>query len=160
MTWPDTNPAPSLTRNETVWATSSGTPTRRTGIPAAAGFLKSSKPMPTPAAVAQRGTGRGFHDPPVLGLDHVLLGGPAHQEAALEVHVQHGVPVVVGHLEQQVVAEQAGVVDQHGGGAQLAGRPADRRLDLVGLADVGTDPHGTATRVGDLLDRAQAALLV
>src|ERR1700743_27822 len=52
MTWPETNPAPSLTRNETVCATSSGTPTRRTGMPAAAAFLKSSKPMPTRAAVA------------------------------------------------------------------------------------------------------------
>ena len=35
MTWPDTKPAPSLTRNDTVWAMSSGWPARATGIAAA-----------------------------------------------------------------------------------------------------------------------------
>jgi hypothetical protein len=51
MTWPETKLAPSLTRNEMVCATSSGRPTRRTGICAAAACLKSSNGMPTRAAV-------------------------------------------------------------------------------------------------------------
>src|SRR6266568_2583593 len=52
MTCPDTKPAPSLTRNDAVWAISSGRPTRWTGIWAAAAFWKSSNPTPTRAAVA------------------------------------------------------------------------------------------------------------
>lgn len=52
MTWPETNPAPSLTRNETVCAMSSGVPTRCTGICCAAPFLKSSNGMPRRSAVA------------------------------------------------------------------------------------------------------------
>jgi len=47
-----------------------------------------------------------------------------------------GVPVVVGHLVEQVVADDADVVDQHGRRAQLAGHPADRGLDLLGVGHV------------------------
>lgn len=52
MTWPETKDAPSLTRNEMVWATSSGRPTRRTGISATACFCSSAKSTFIRAAVA------------------------------------------------------------------------------------------------------------
>ena len=63
-------------------------------------------------------------------------------------------------LNSRLSRSTPGVVDQDGGGTQLVGHPADGRLDLVGLAHVGADPEGAAARVGDLLDRAQAGLLV
>ena len=43
MTWPETNPASSLVRNEIVAAMSAGWPTRPTGIWAEAPAMKSSK---------------------------------------------------------------------------------------------------------------------
>ena len=52
MTWPETKLAPSLTRNEMVWATSLGCPIRRTGTRSAAAFWKTSNEMPTRSAVA------------------------------------------------------------------------------------------------------------
>ena len=60
---------------------------------------------------------------PYFSRGHVRLAGPGHQERALEVHVHDGVPVVLGHLEDQVVADDAGVVDQH----RRAGRARRRR---------------------------------
>ena len=71
---------------------------------------------------------------------------PAHQEGAAQVHAEHRVPVVVGHLEQQVVAEHAGVVDQHRGRAELGHDLVDRGLDLVGLAHVGADGDARGRR--------------
>ena len=51
-------------------------------------------------------------------------------------------PVVVAHLEQQVVAQHAGVVDQDLQAAELAGQGVDRRLHLVALGDVGAEGEG------------------
>jgi hypothetical protein len=59
----------------------------------------------------------------------VLLGRPGHQERAAQVHADDQVPVVVGHLEQQVVAGDAGVVDQDVDAAELLDDPVDRGLD-------------------------------
>ncbi len=52
MTWPETKLAPSLTRNEIVWATSVACPIRRAGIRSAAAFWKTSNETPTRSAVA------------------------------------------------------------------------------------------------------------
>src|SRR6266704_1201440 len=160
MTWPETNPAPSLARNDTACATSSGWPTRPTGILDAAACWKSPKSMPTLAAVAESGTRRQVDDPAELGLDHVFLARTAHQERAPQVHPEHRVPVVLGHLEQQVVADHPGVVDQHDGRAELGGYPRDGGLDLVGQADVGADGQRPAACRGDRLDGAAAVALL
>jgi hypothetical protein len=76
------------------------------------------------------------------------------------VHAHDRVPVVVGHLEQQVVADHAGVVHQHGGLAQLGGHPLDRGQDLGAVAHVGAHRERAAARVGDLLHRPGAGRLV
>ena len=52
MTWPETKPAPSLTRNDTVCAMSSGCPARPTGMAAARCCTYSSQSAPSRAAVA------------------------------------------------------------------------------------------------------------
>ena len=76
-----------------------------------------------PAAVAQRGDAGKVDDPAPFGFGHVLLGGLAHQERASQVHAHDGIPVVAGHLEQQEVAGDAGVVHQHRGVTELPGDP-------------------------------------
>src|SRR5216684_1413800 len=76
------------------------------------------------------------------------------------MHPEDRVPVVVGHLEQQVVADHPRVVHQHGRLAKLLGHPLDRPRDLVALAHVGAHRERAATGVGDLLDRPRARGLV
>ena len=98
------------------------------------------------AAVAQRGAGGQVDDPAVALLHHVPLGRAAHEERAAQVHAEHHVPVVLGHLEQQVVADDPGVVDQDRGRAEFGGDLADRGLHLVGLADVGAHGDRAAAR--------------
>jgi hypothetical protein len=85
---------------------------------------------------------------------------PAHQERAPQVHAEHRVPVVLGHLEEQVVAEHARVVDQHGGRAELGGDLRDRGLDLIGLADVGAGGDRAAAGGGNRVDGVSAVALL
>src|SRR5690606_32319189 len=82
-------------------------------------------------------------------LGHVRLGRPAHQEGAAQVHVHHGVPVLLGHLEQEVVPDDAGVVDQDHRRAEPLGDGGDGRGHLVGVGDVGADADGFAAVGGD-----------
>jgi hypothetical protein len=70
------------------------------------------------------------------------------------------VPVGVGHLEQQVVAGDAGVVDQHDRRAELGGDPVDGGLHLLGVADVGADGQRPAAGGLDRLDGALGVGLV
>jgi hypothetical protein len=79
----------------------------------------------------------------------VRLHRPAHQERAAQVHADHGVPVRVGHPEQQVVANHARVVDQYRRRSEPFGHLRDGRRDLVAVRDVGPDRHGPAARVDD-----------
>ena len=86
---------------------------------------------------------------PYFSAGHVRLAGLGHEERALEVHVHDGVPVGLGHLEDQVVADDARVVDEHDGRAELVGHPGDAGLDLRGVGDVDPDPDGAAAGVAD-----------
>ena len=99
-------------------------------------------------AVAQRRRARQVDDPAPLRLGHVLLHRPGHEERAAQVHVHDDVPVGVGHLEQQVVAGDPGVVHQHDRRAELRGDPVDGGLHLLGVADVGA--HGQRAAAGGL----------
>jgi hypothetical protein len=69
-------------------------------------------------------------------------------------------PVVLGHLEQQVVAQHAGVVDQHGGAPSSATDPLGRGRDLGRVGDVGADGERGAAGVVDAGDGAGAGALV
>ena len=66
----------------------------------------------------------------------------------------------VAHLEQQVVAEHARVVDQDRRRAELGGDPRDGGLDLRRVGDVAADREGLAAGRGDLLDGVLAGRLV
>ena len=64
------------------------------------------------AAVAERRRRRDQHHLPALLLDHVLLRRAHGVERALQVRVDDGVPVVVAHLEEHVVADDPGARDE------------------------------------------------
>jgi hypothetical protein len=76
------------------------------------------------------------------------------------VHRDDGVPLVVGHLEEQVVADDAGVVHQYRRRSELVGDPGDRRRHLLGVGDVGPRAQRAATELGDLVDGRLAGGLV
>src|SRR5215213_2646855 len=80
-------------------------------------------------AIAERGDARDVHDLAVLLLDEVLLSSLGHQERTLEVHAHDQVPVLLGHLEEQVVASDPRVVDEDVDPAQLSDDPLDRGVD-------------------------------
>jgi crotonobetainyl-CoA:carnitine CoA-transferase CaiB-like acyl-CoA transferase len=63
----------------------------------------------------------------------VDLDRPGHQEGTAQVHRDDRVPVGLGHLEQQIVPGDSGVVHEHRRCAKLSGHPADGRSDLVGV---------------------------
>ena len=76
------------------------------------------------------------------------------------MHAEHRVPVVLGHLEEQVVAEHARIIDQYHGRAELRGDLRDRRLDLVRLAHVRAHGERAAASRGDRVDGAGAFALL
>jgi len=76
------------------------------------------------------------------------------------MHIEDGVPVVVGHLEQEVVADDTGVVDQHRRRAQLIGDSDHRRRHLFRVGHAGPDGQGAAARLGDLAHGVLAGGLV
>src|SRR6478735_6726872 len=106
----------------------------------------------------------------VLLVHEGLLHGLAHQEGALEVHPHDGVPVVLGQLEQQVVAGDAGVVHQDVDTPELVEHASHGCLDGGTVGDVARDADGLrlATEAGcggarlalvEVEDRDRGALL-
>jgi hypothetical protein len=68
------------------------------------------------------------------------------------VHLDHGVPLGLGHVDQHAIAEDAGVVDEH---VDLAEGLDPGRNQLLGprpVADVVGIGHGVPARGGDLVD--------
>jgi hypothetical protein len=103
-------------------------------------------------AIAQRG-GRGEKDHlSVLLVDHVLLRRPRRQERPLQVRVDDRVPVFVGHLEDEVVADDARAGDKDVEPAELRHRAGHHRLDLRAIADIARDGE-TSDGVRDLARR-------
>ena len=82
---------------------------------------------------------------PVL---HRRAGG---QEVPAQVHADDGVPVVVGHLGQRLVPQDAGVVDQRVEPAELAHGGLDEPVRDVGIGDVARDGDRAPPRGGDLV---------
>ena len=111
-------------------------------------------------AVALGGRGGQVDDPAMALGSHMRLGGFGHQERAAQVDVHDGVPVLDRHLEDQVVADDAGIVDQDGRGTKLHRDSFHGSLDLIGLADVDTHGEGTATGRRDRQHRLGARAFI
>ena len=76
-----------------------------------------------------------------------LVHRPHGVERALEVGVQHRVPVGLAQAEQDVVPGEAGVVDQDVDRAEGLLRRGDGRVDLGGLGDVAGDADGAVAEL-------------
>src|SRR5215813_11345899 len=178
--------APSLTRNDTTFAMSSGTPIRRMGTvsatasrnlstvtprrsavasviavamkPGAIAFtlmpngpssIASVRVKPWMPAFAERGRRAQIDDlaPPLVG--HEPLYRTRAEECAAKVNANHRVPVVLGHLEQQVVPRDAGVVDQDVDATKVVDGGVDRGVDLLAHRYVAVDPDGRAAGLAD-----------
>jgi hypothetical protein len=83
-----------------------------------------------------------------------------HQEGATQVDVHDGIPVLQRHLEDQIIADDAGVVDQDGRGAELKRDLFHGSLDPLGRADVDCHSDGSATGRGNRRHRLGARGLV
>src|SRR5229473_4365882 len=81
---------------------------------------------------------RDIDDPPPAPLDHPPGRVLGHEERALQIRVDHGVPVVLADAEQQVVARGSGVVHDHVDAPEVPLHRGDRRLHLGGVAHVTT----------------------
>src|SRR5437899_6001270 len=79
---------------------------------------------------------RDVDDPTPAPLDHPAGGVLRHQEGALEVGVEHGVPVVFVDAEQQVIPRGARVVHEHVDLLEFLLDRRDRLLYLCRLGDV------------------------
>ena len=75
-------------------------------------------------------------------LAHPHGGGAGAGERAAQVHVDHGVEVLVGHLPQHPVAQDARVGDHHVEPAELLDGGGDQRVGGLGAADRGDDAGG------------------
>ena len=78
------------------------------------------------AAVAERRDRGDQHHLPAAVLGHVRLRRLGREERAAQVGGDHGVPVVVGHLVDEVVADDPGAGDEDVEAAVLLDRPRDR----------------------------------
>ena len=94
------------------------------------------------ADVADQARGRGEeHVGAVVLVAEVLDGGAHHVEGAPQVHLDHLVPVLLGHLVAHAVAQDAGRVDHRVQAAELVHRllhhAPDRRQvgDALGVGD-------------------------
>ena len=76
---------------------------------------------------------------------------PGAEESALEIHVEHQIPVALAHLEQRHARIHAGVVDEHVDAAELADDLRDHRLRARGLRDVALDERGAPASATNLL---------
>ena len=74
-------------------------------------------------------------------------------ERALEIRVEHGVPIVVGHAHQQLIARDAGIVDEHINPPVLRHRRFNQPLRVVALAHVALHERRLPARVVDGLRR-------
>jgi hypothetical protein len=61
---------------------------------------------------------------------HLAQHRPRHAEGPGEGHVQHLVPLFVGHLDDPLAAAQAGVIDQHIDAAEPFLGLVDQRLHI------------------------------
>jgi hypothetical protein len=70
----------------------------------------------------------------------------------LEVHVDHGVPLGFGHVDDHTVAQDAGVVDEHVQIAERIDGLLHHALRTVPIGDVVAVDDGLATHRLDLVD--------
>ena len=76
------------------------------------------------------------HRSPVPLRDHLPQRRPGAPEGAVERHVEHPQPLLVGHLEDRAGAAEPRVVNEHVDAAEPARRAVDQRVDRALVGDV------------------------
>src|SRR5207247_176558 len=79
--------------------------------------------------------------------------GLGAEESALQIHVEHEVPVALAHIEKRHAGIDAGVVDEHVEPPELAGDLRDHRLGARRPRHVGLDERGAPAGSADLLEK-------
>ncbi len=112
-----------------------------------------------PGRAEEEGLGGGVDDPAVdraLGglarRPPVHRGSTRHRRVALEVHADDVVPVGLRQAEDHLVAQHAGVVDQHVQRAELGHRGLHQVLAERPVAHVPEHGDGRTARCADLVD--------
>src|SRR5437870_1039484 len=100
---------------------------------------------------------RDIDDPPPAALDHAPGGVLGHEERALEIRVDHGVPIVLADPKQQVVARGSGVVHDHVDAPEVPLDRGDRRLHLSGVAASSAAPRRVTLAPGTLRRNSPAS---
>ncbi len=78
-------------------------------------------------------------------------GMARRRRVALQMHADHGVPLVLGHIGEAAVAQDAGIVHEHMQVAEAADRELDQLGGLPPVADIMTADFGLAAAGDDLL---------
>ena len=112
------------------------------------------------AAISECG-GRGdVDDATPLRLRHMGLGCPGHQESTAQVNIHDGIPVGGAHLEDQVIPDDAGAVDQHRDRSKLGDSLLHCSNGGPFVGDVRANGDRTTAIFDDLFCRTRAALLI
>ena len=114
------------------------------------------------AEIADQARGRGeVHEGARLLLLEVVGGGAADVERAVQMHVDHHLPVDMAHAMEDAVAQDAGIVDDAVDPAEVLDRGLDHALGAGRIGDAVAVGHGLAAGrldlVADLLGRRRAA---
>jgi len=105
------------------------------------------------AEVADQARGGGHvHEGAALLLLEMVGGGAAHVVAAVQVHLEHGVPLVQAHLVEEAVAQDAGIVDHAVDAAEVVQRALHDAAGGRGLGHAVHVGHGLAAGGLDLFD--------
>lgn len=113
-----------------------------------------------PGVAHQAGDRAYVDDPPAFRARHLPADRLAGVERALEVDGKHAVEVLLGHLQQQLVAGDACVVDEDVDAAEVLADPAEGFLDerKVGhVAFVGRGADAEGLRFGDPVSAARSS---
>lgn len=100
------------------------------------------------------------YDSSPLRINHILLSCPAHEESTSQVHVHHRVPVSGRHLEQQIIANNSGVVHQHGWWTKSIRDLIYRSFDSLFIGNIRTYRHAHAARALNFLHRTTTRAFV
>src|SRR6185436_5657992 len=99
----------------------------------------------------QAGRGAGVDDSAVTLFAHQAKGWLADEKSALEVDVDHGVDHGVVHLVKGLVAQDAGVIDQHVDPSEGGQRGLHDCLSAFGSGDGVVVRRGLPAQLGDLV---------
>ena len=94
---------------------------------------------------------------PRAALEHVGHRGARHHHGPAQVHVEGGLPLLLGDVLDDGVPHDAGVVHDHVDPAPLLGHPVEQPLHREAVGHVDGEGQGLAAAEADLLGGARDA---